>query len=85
MTAQETSILESGQRVGLAVAPYQKELKDFPPLLAADATRAELVTAIETQQAAQDTETAASTSAKEEAREQMALAALGPCRGLRPG
>ncbi len=74
MTVQETSILNSGQRVGLAVAPYQAELNDFPPLLAADAARAELVTAIETQQATQDTLTTASTTGKEAAREKMALA-----------
>jgi len=74
MTVQETSILNSGQHVGLAVAPYQAELNDFPPLLAADAARAELVTAIETQQATQDTLTTASTTGKEAAREKMALA-----------
>ena len=74
MTAQETSILDSGQRVGLAVAPYQAELNDFAPLRAADTTRAELVTAIATQQAAQDTLTTASTTDKEMAREKMALA-----------
>ena len=74
MTVQETSILNSGQRVGLAVAPYQAELNDFPPLLAADAARAELVTAIEAQQATQDTLTTASTTGKEAAREKMALA-----------
>ena len=74
MTTRDTSILDSGQRVGLAVGPYQAELNDFPPLLAADAARAELVTTIETQQAAQDTLTAASTTGKEAAREKMALA-----------
>jgi hypothetical protein len=74
MTAQETSILDSGKRVGLAVAPYQAELNDFPPLKDADATRAELVAAIEARQAAQATETTGSTLGKETAREKMALA-----------
>ena len=74
MTTQETSLLESGQRVGLAVVPYQAELKDFPPLLAANADRAELVTAIEAKQAAQDAVTTPSTTDKETARENMALA-----------
>ncbi|WP_162550274.1 hypothetical protein [Hymenobacter nivis] len=74
MTTRETSILESGQRVGLAVAPYQAELNDFPPLLAADAARAGLATAIKAQQSTQDTLTTASTAGKEAAREKMALA-----------
>ena len=74
MTAQETSILDSGQRVGLAVAPFQKELNDFPALLAAEASRAEVVAAIEAKQATQDTETAATTTDKDAARERMAQA-----------
>ena len=74
MTTRETSLLDSGQRVGLAVAPYQAELNDFPPLLAANADRAELVTAIEARQAAQDAVTTPSTTDKDTAREQMALA-----------
>ena len=74
MTAQETSILDSGQRVGLAVAPYQAELHDFPPLLAATTDRAELVTALEAQQSKQDTRTTDSTTDKETARENMAVA-----------
>ena len=74
MTSQETAILNSGQDVGLAVADYPKELADFPPLLAANTDRAELVTTIEARQAAQDTTTTASTSAKDEAREVMARA-----------
>ena len=74
MTTQETSILDSGQRVSLAVAPFQKELNDFPPLLAAEASRAEVVAAIEAQQAKQDTATTAATTDKDAARERMALA-----------
>ncbi|MDB5270889.1 MAG: hypothetical protein JWP58_3929 [Hymenobacter sp.] len=74
MTAQETSILDSGQRVGLAVKNYRKELEDFPPLQDAETARAELVTAIEAQQATQDTLTADATTDKETAREQMAQA-----------
>ena len=74
MDTKETSLLNSGQRVGLAVANYPKELADFPPLLAADTDRAELVAAIAARQAAQDTTTTASTSAKDEAREVMARA-----------
>jgi len=74
MTAHETSILSSGQRVGLAVADYPKELADFPPLQAADTDRAELVTAIEARQATQDNTTTASTTAKDDAREAMARA-----------
>ena len=61
--------------MGLAVAPYQAELTDFAPLRTADASRAELVTAIEAEQAAQDTLTTPSTTDKEAAREKMALAA----------
>lgn len=75
MTAQETSLLESGQRVGLAVAAYPQELADFPPLQAANADRAALVAAIEARQAAQDAATADTTTAKDEAREAMARAA----------
>ncbi len=60
--------------MGLAVAPYQAEMNDFPPLLAVDATRAELVTAIETQPATQNPLTTASTTGKETARGKMALA-----------
>ena len=74
MDTRATSILDSGQRVGLAVAPYQAELNDFPPLLAANTDRAELVTAIEAQQSTQDTRTTDSTTDKEAARETMALA-----------
>ena len=74
MDTQDTSLLNSGQRVGLAVANFAKELVDFPPLLAADTDRAELVAAIAARQAAQDTTTTASTSAKDEAREVMARA-----------
>lgn len=74
MTVHETSILESGQRVGLAVANFAAELADFPPLQAAEADRAELVTAIEARQAAQDTVSTPSTTTKDEAREVMARA-----------
>ena len=56
------------------MAPYQAELNDFPPLLAANADRAELVTAIEAQQSKQDTRTTDSTTDKETARENMAQA-----------
>ena len=74
MTTQETSILDSGQRVGLVAKDYPNELADFAPLQAAEATRAELVAAIEAQQATQDTQTADTTTDKETAREQMAQA-----------
>ncbi len=74
MDTQDTSLLNSGQRVGLAVADYPKELADFPPLQAADTERATLVTAIEDKQEKQDNTTTASTSAKDEAREKMARA-----------
>lgn len=74
MTAQETSILASGQRVGLAVAAFPKELAGFPPLQAAEADRADLVAAIEAHEAAQDAATAGTTTAKDEAREQLARA-----------
>ncbi len=74
MNSNETSILDSGQRVGLAVANYPKELADFPPLLAANTERAELVAAIAARQAAQDDASTASTVAKDEAREVMARA-----------
>ncbi|MBO2009585.1 hypothetical protein [Hymenobacter negativus] len=74
MDTRATSILDSGQRVGLAVKDHPNELAYFPPLLAAETTRAELVTAIEAQQATQDTATTASTTDKETAREQMAQA-----------
>ena len=74
MTAPETSILDSGQRVGVAVADFAAELEDFPPLAAANAERAALVTAIEEKETKQDANTAGSTVAKEQAREKMALA-----------
>ena len=74
MDTQDTSLLNSGQRVGLAVADFPKELADFPPLQAANTERAELVTAIEARQAAQDNATTGPTSAKDEARERMARA-----------
>ena len=74
MNSKETSILISGQRVGLAVADYPKELADFGPLQAAETDRAELVTAIEARQATQDEITTASTTAKDDARELMARA-----------
>ena len=74
MDTQDTSLLNSGQRVGLAVANFPKELADFPPLQTADTDRAELVAAIEAQQTTQDNTTTASTSAKDAAREVMARA-----------
>ncbi len=75
MDAQDTAVLQSGQRVGLAVADFTKELADFEPLQAAETTRAELVTAIEAKQATQDLDTMATTTDKEAARETMAQAA----------
>ena len=74
MNTQDTSILDSGQRVGLAVAPYQPEIDDFGPLKAANGTRAALVAAIESKGAAQDTRTQHTTTTKDAAREQMAVA-----------
>ena len=74
MDSQDTSLLNSGQRVGLALADFPKELADFAPLQAANADRAELVTAIEARQAIQDTTTTGSTSTKDDAREVMARA-----------
>ena len=74
MDTRATCILDSGQRVSLAVAPYQAELNDFPPLLAANTDRAELVTVIEAQQSTQETRTTDSTTDKETVRETMALA-----------
>ena len=75
MDTQDTALLHSGQRVGLAVADFTKELADFEPLQAAEATRAELVAAIEARQATQDADTTATTTDKETARERMAQAA----------
>ncbi|MDQ2771801.1 MAG: hypothetical protein M3Y54_15030 [Bacteroidota bacterium] len=75
MNTQDTALLQSGQRVGLAVADFTKELADFAPLQAAEATRAELVAAIEDRQSTQDTDTTATTTDKETARERMAQAA----------
>jgi hypothetical protein len=75
MTASETAILESGQRVGLVVVDYPNELADFGPLAAANDERAEVVAAIEAKESAQDTETESTTTAKEEARELMARTA----------
>ncbi|WP_046242397.1 hypothetical protein [Hymenobacter terrenus] len=74
MDTQDTSVLNSGQRVGLAVAKYPKELADFPPLQAANTEREELVTAIEARQEAQDNTNLAGTTAKDDAREVMARA-----------
>ena len=72
MDTQDTSLLNSGQDVGLALANYPKELADFGPLQAAETNRAELVTAIEARQATQDNTTTASTTDKDDARELMA-------------
>ena len=72
MNAQDTTILTSGQRVGLAVAPYRVEIDEFEPLKEADDARAALVTAIEGKEATQDTRTADATTAKDAARETMA-------------
>lgn len=65
-------MLQSAQRVGLAVANFPKELADFAPLQAAETTRAALVTAIEAKQATQDHDTAPATTTKDAARELMA-------------
>ena len=75
MDAQDTAVLQSGQRVGLAVADFTKELADFEPLQAAETSRAKLVAAIEAKQATQDIDTTATTTDKEAARETMAQAA----------
>ncbi len=75
MNAQEISLLNSGQDVGLAVAPFGKELTDFAPLAAAEAERAALVTAIAARVAIQGAITTPSTTAKDDARERMAVAA----------
>ena len=74
MNAQYTSILNSGQRVGLAVAGYRAEIDDFGPLKAADATRAALVAAIESKAEKQDARTGHTTTDKDTAREEMAVA-----------
>jgi hypothetical protein len=74
MDTRATSILDSGQRVGLVAKDYPKELADFPPLQAAETDRAELVDAIEAQQQTQDTRTTPATTDKDDAREKMALA-----------
>jgi len=74
MDTRATSILDSGQRVGLAAADFTKELADFPPLQAAETDRAELVTAIEAQQRTQGTLTTPATTDKDDAREKMARA-----------
>jgi hypothetical protein len=74
MDTQDTSLLNSGQNVGLVTAKFPKELADFEPLQAAETNRAELVAAMEAKQAAQDSTTTGSTSAKDDAREVMARA-----------
>ena len=74
MNAQNTSILNSGQHVGLAMADYRAEIDDFAPLKAADAIRAALVAAIESKTSTQDTRTDHTTTDKDTAREQMAVA-----------
>ena len=73
MNHHDTSLFEAGQRVGLAVANFPKELADFEPLQAAETDRAELVTAIAAKQAAQDQRSTPATSAKDQARETMAV------------
>ena len=72
MTSRDTSLLESGQRVGLAVQPFAKELADFEPLQDAENTRAALVTALEVRRETQDTDTAPATTTKDMARELLA-------------
>jgi len=74
MDQQNTSLFDSGQRVGLAVAPFTKELADFGPLQAAETDRAELVAAILAKQTNQGQTSGAATSAKDQARETMAVA-----------
>ena len=74
MDTQDTSLFESGQRVGLAVANFPDELADFPPLAAAEKDRAELVEAIDARQEVQHTLTKGTTTNKDEMREVMARA-----------
>lgn len=74
MTSQNTSLLDSGQRVGLAVLPFKTLFADFAPFVAANDERAELVAAIEAKTATQDQNTGASTTAKDTARKVMGRA-----------
>ncbi|MBD2716884.1 hypothetical protein KBK19_17705 [Microvirga sp. STR05] len=74
MNKQDFSILESGQRVGLAVEAYRAEIDDFGPLQEANASREALVKAIEEKAGTQQTMTTDATTAKDAAREAMARA-----------
>ncbi|UOQ74207.1 hypothetical protein [Hymenobacter cellulosilyticus] len=68
-------MLESAQRVGLALANYEVEVEDFAPLKEANEARAELVAAIGQRAGAQQQETAWVTTSKEELREELARTA----------
>ena len=70
------------------MAPYQTEMNNFPPLLAADAARAGLVTAIETQPATQDPPDHGQHHRQGSCPRKNGPGhrhPLGPRRGLRPG
>ncbi len=73
MNSRETSLLTSGQDVGLAVADFTAEIADFGALDAANTDRAELVTAIVAKQAQQGAQTTSTTTAKDTAREELAV------------
>ena len=75
MNTRNISLLDSGQRVGLALDPFKELFADFVPFVAANDERAELVAAIEVQTATQDQNTQPSTTGKDTAREVMARAA----------
>ena len=74
MNAQDAAILASGERVGLAVLAYQAEIDGFGPLKAANDMRAELVRAIAGKGQVQNARTGHTTTAKDAAREKMAVA-----------
>ena len=74
MNTRNISLLDSGQRVGLAVLPFKTLVADFAPFVAANDERAGLVAAIEAKTATQDQNTGASTTAKDAAREVMGRA-----------
>ena len=75
MKQRESTVLESGRRVGLALAEFEAELDDFEPLKEANSARAALVEAIEQKASVQSQDTDWATLSKEELREQLAQTA----------
>ena len=73
MEAYLTETMDRGQRVALAVAPFQAELDDYVPLQEAVTEAAALTTALAAKGATQDVDTTPTTTGKDAERAKMAL------------